>query len=132
MNCFLKLQWLIKCKIHTHIHTHKKKEKQSNMTVLVCLICKRHDWDRYARVACTISKFDDDSKLRGAVDSLEGQKALQRVLGRLEHRAVINGIKFNKLKCWILHLGWINAGPKYKLGEEWLGISPAERDSSSV
>ncbi|KAK4807073.1 hypothetical protein QYF61_018414 [Mycteria americana] len=33
-----------------------------------------------------------------------------------------------KSKCQILHLGQSNARHKYKLGEEWLEISPAERD----
>ncbi|PKU26995.1 hypothetical protein llap_22701 [Limosa lapponica baueri] len=37
-------------------------------------------------------------------------------------------MKFNNNKCRILHLGWSNNGHKYKLGEEWLGSSPAERD----
>ena len=67
---------------------------------------------------CTISKFADNSKLGGVVDSFEGQDALWRGLDRLEHWAMINGMKFNKLKCWILHLGWSNARHKYKLGEE--------------
>ncbi|KAK4811153.1 hypothetical protein QYF61_019784 [Mycteria americana] len=80
--------------------------------------------DLEAGVECTISKFADDTKLGGADDSLEGQEALQRDLDRLEHWAIVNGMKFNK----ILHLGWSNAGHKYKLGEEWLGSSPAERD----
>ena len=39
-----------------------------------------------------------------------------------------NGMKCNKSKCWILHLGWSNAGHKYKLGDERLESSPAERD----
>jgi len=73
---------------------------------------------------CTVSQCADDTKLGGAVDSSEGQEALQR----LEHWAIINGMTFNKSKCQILHLGWSNAGHKYKLGEEWLESSPAERD----
>ncbi|GAB0204717.1 cAMP-dependent protein kinase inhibitor alpha [Grus japonensis] len=85
--------------------------------------------DLDAGVECIISKFADDTKLGGAVDSLEGQEALQKDLDRLEHWAmIINGMKFNKNKCQILHLGWCNARHKYKLGEEWLESSPAERD----
>ncbi|KAK4819387.1 hypothetical protein QYF61_003658 [Mycteria americana] len=81
-----------------------------------------------AGVECTISKFADVTKLGGAVDTLEGQEALQRHLDRLEHWAMINGMKFNKSKCWILHLGCSNARHKYKLGEDWLETSPGERD----
>ncbi|KAK4829271.1 hypothetical protein QYF61_002663 [Mycteria americana] len=84
--------------------------------------------DLDAGVECTISKFADYIKLRGAADSLKGQEALQRDLDRLEHWAVINRMKFNKSKCQILHLGWSNAGQKYKLGDKWLESSPAEKD----
>ncbi|KAK4832275.1 hypothetical protein QYF61_021674 [Mycteria americana] len=76
----------------------------------------------------TLSKFADDIKLGDAVDSLNGQETLQGDLDRLEHWANINGMKFNKNKCRILHLGWNNAGHKYRLGEEWLESCPAERD----
>jgi len=47
---------------------------------------------------------------------------------RLESWAVTNHIKFNKSKCWFLHLGWGNSGYTYKLGNERLESSPAERD----
>ncbi|PKU46335.1 rna-directed dna polymerase from mobile element jockey-like [Limosa lapponica baueri] len=84
--------------------------------------------DLDAGLECTISKFAEDTKLGGAVDSLEGQEALQRDLGRLKHRVMIDGMKFRKSKCQILHLVWSNARHKCKLGEECLESSPAERD----
>jgi len=36
-------------------------------------------------------------------------------------------MKSNKSQCHILHLGWSNAGLKYKLGKEWPESSPAGR-----
>jgi len=83
--------------------------------------------DLEAGVECTISKFADDTKLGGALASLEAQEALQRGLNRLERWAIINDMKFNKNKCWKLHLGQSNARHKYRLGEDWLESSPAER-----
>ena len=73
-------------------------------------------------------KFADNTKLGGAVDSLEGREALQRDLGRLESWAITNRMKFNKSKCWILHLGQGNPGYTYKLRDERLESSPADRD----
>ncbi|KAK4815481.1 hypothetical protein QYF61_003017 [Mycteria americana] len=84
--------------------------------------------DLEAGVECTTSKFANETKLGGAVDSLEGQEALQRDLDSLGHWAIINGMKFNKNKCRILQMGWSNTGHKYKRGEEQLESSPAERD----
>jgi len=52
---------------------------------------------------------------------------LQRDRGRLEHWAIIRGMKF-KNECQILHLGWSNARHKYKLGEEQLESCPPEQD----
>jgi len=83
-------------------------------------------------VECNISKFVDDTKLGVAVESLEEQEALLRDLHRLEHWIMTKGVKFNKTKFWILHLGCNNDGHKYKLGEEWLESSFAERDLGVV
>lgn len=39
---------------------------------------------------------------------------------------MINGMKFKKLKCWILHWGLSNTRHKRKMGVEWLESSTAE------
>eukprot|EP00075_Anas_platyrhynchos_P003977 XP_012948559.2 uncharacterized protein LOC106014904 [Anas platyrhynchos] len=51
-----------------------------------------------------LSKFMDDTKLGGAVDSIKDDEALQRDLYKLESLAISNNTEFNKSKCWILHL----------------------------
>ncbi|KAJ7411111.1 RNA-directed DNA polymerase from mobile element jockey-like protein [Willisornis vidua] len=75
-----------------------------------------------------LSKFADDTKLEGAADSLEGSKALQRNLDRLEDWAMTNHMKLDKGKCHILHLEWGNPGCSYRLGNEMLESSATERD----
>ncbi|GAB0196861.1 mitochondrial enolase superfamily member 1 [Grus japonensis] len=75
-----------------------------------------------------VSKFAVDTKLGGAVDSVEGGEALQRDLDRLENWAITNCMRFNKGKCQILHLGRGNPGYTYRLGDETLETSHAERD----
>ncbi|GAB0179481.1 mitochondrial enolase superfamily member 1 [Grus japonensis] len=75
-----------------------------------------------------VSKSADDTKLGGAVDSVEGGEALQRDLDRLENWAITNRMRFNKGRCWILHLGRGNPGYTYRLGNEMLETSHAERD----
>ncbi|GAB0182528.1 mitochondrial enolase superfamily member 1 [Grus japonensis] len=79
-------------------------------------------------IECTLSKFANDTKLCGVVNTLEGRDAIQRDLDRLQRWARANCVKFNKAKCKVLHVGRRNPKHDYRLGEEWIESSPEEKD----
>ncbi|PKU39325.1 rna-directed dna polymerase from mobile element jockey- hypothetical protein [Limosa lapponica baueri] len=77
---------------------------------------------------CTLSKFDDDTKLGGVADTSERCATIQRDLDRLESWAERNLMKFNTGKCRVLHLGRNNPMHQYWLGADLLEGSFVEKD----
>ena len=79
-------------------------------------------------IECTLSKFVDDTKLRGMADTPEGCAAIQQDLDRLESWAEVNLMRFNKSKYIVLYLRRNNRMHQNRSGADLLEKSTAEKD----
>ncbi|GAB0175683.1 cAMP-dependent protein kinase inhibitor alpha [Grus japonensis] len=78
-------------------------------------------------IECTLSKFANDTKLCGVVDTLEGRDAIQRDLDRLERWARVNHMKLRRPSARSFYMGWGNPKHNYRLGREWIESNPEEK-----
>ena len=69
------------------------------------LLCSVFVNDLDARIKVILSKFAGDTKLAGAISSLEDGEVLRRDLDKLEDEAATKCVKYIKKQCWFLHLG---------------------------
>jgi len=81
-----------------------------------------------SEIECALSRFADDTKFNGAVNTPEEWDAIQRDLDKLEKCPCVNLMRFNKAKCKVLHLGQGKPHYQYRLGDEGLESSPDEKN----
>lgn len=71
-------------------------------------------------IKSALSKFAENTKLCGPFNLLQDREAVQRDLYSLNQCAECNGMRFNKIKCQVLHFGQGNLMQCCSLGAVWL------------
>lgn len=79
-------------------------------------------------IECVFSKFVDDTKLCGAMDTLEGRDAMQGNLDKLERWFHVKLMKITKAKGKVLQLGGCNPKHQHRLSQRGIESSPGEKD----
>ena len=75
-----------------------------------------------------VSKFADDTKVGGVVDSEDGCYSLQRDIDRLHSWAERWQMEFNAEKCEVIHFGKSNRAIEYRANGRTLGSVDEQRD----
>lgn len=80
-----------------------------------------------SKIGFTSSRFADDPKLNGALDTVGRKDAIQRDPEKLEKWSYGNFI-FKKSKCNVLHLVQGNSRNKHRMGKELTNSSSVKKD----
>jgi len=81
-----------------------------------------------SKIECTLSKFADDTKLSGMVDTPERWDVIQRDLDKLERWACVNLYEIPQGQVQGSAHGLGNTLYQYRLGDEGVESRPAEKD----
>jgi len=83
--------------------------------------------DMNGAVECTLSKFDGDTKLCGAVDTPEGWVPSRETLTGFEKCSCGKIMKFHKARCKVLHMSRDNPKHNYRLAQNGLRAALSRR-----
>ncbi|XP_059510326.1 adenylate kinase 2, mitochondrial isoform X1 [Stegostoma tigrinum] len=75
-----------------------------------------------------VSMFADDTKVGGAIDSIEGYCTLQRDIDSMQRWAEKWQMEFNLDKCEVMHFGRSNLNAEYRIKGRILGSVEEQRD----